>query len=296
MEIVYKDIDKSKYNVLLSSLPNQNNSVDSVNIQTKIDQILQKYEYIKYMSGHVPSDLSVEQMSDLIGMLNDKERERYIRYLFLTESRKMKDRLKKETKLVQLQQKLEIRPERIFGIFDENGELNYRLWGNTINSRITSGCISRQRTERKLRHASLFGQKLIIDLDYDDHMSLSECRIQVRHIVMLLIDNLGFADPYELFFTNCDYSKPTMKSLQKYFNTTPFSNMERSEHFTPKSYLDIFDRDRLVYLSPNAPRPMKKYSHDDIYIIGGFLDKTAFNKPVSHLKATREGKVFELFR
>src|SRR5699024_11098574 len=97
-----------------------------------------------------------------IQMRNDKERERYIRYLFVTESRKLKDRLKKKTKSAQFQQFVEQRPERTFGVFDEQGELSYCLWGNSIMSRINSRCISRLRTEPKLRHAPMFGQKLII--------------------------------------------------------------------------------------------------------------------------------------
>ena len=293
VEIVYKDIDKSKYNVLLTNGTNQ--SKDSDEIQAKIDETLQHYEYIKYMNGQVPSDLSVNQMADLISMRHQKERERHIRYLFITESRKMKDRIKKAAKTAEFQKYLQERPERVFGIFDEHGDLSYNLWGNAVLPRINPRCISRLRTETKLRNASLFGQKLIIDLDYDDHMSLNECRIQVRHIVMAMVNNMCYNDPYDIYFTNCDPSKTTMTSLEKYYDTTPFAQLDLNEHFLQKSYLDVFDKDRLVYLSPNAGESMKTYNHDDIYIVGGFLDKSSLNKPVSHLKALREGRNISIF-
>lgn len=290
MEITYKTIDKTKYNVLLSNSANSSSGGTGVKMtQDSIDKVLQQYEYIKYMVGHVPSDLTTENMSDLICMKNDKERERFLRYLFLTESRKLKDRLKKTQKTELYQKFNEERSERTFGVFDEHGKLSYRLWGNTLMSRINARCISRLRTEPKLRFSSLFGQKLIIDLDFDDLMSLSECRIQVRHIVMTLVNNINYNEPYNIYFTNCDHTKPTMKSLQKYHDTTPFSQLSLGDHFTSKSYTDAFKKDQLVYLSPNATETMKEYSHDDIYIIGGFLDKSCLNTPASHLKATRDG-------
>lgn len=291
VEITYKNIDKTKYNVLLSnSASSASSGRAGLQItQDMIDQVLQQYEYIKYMVGHVPSDLTTENMSDLIHMQKEKERERFLRYLFLTESRKLKDRQKKAEKSAQYQQFNEQRSERTFGIFDEHGELSYRLWGNTLMSRINARCISHLRTEPKLRYASLFGQKLIIDLDYDELMTLSECRIQVRHIVMMMVNNLSYSEPYDIYFTNCDHTKPTMKSLEKYYETTPFSQLAFDDHFLSKSYLDAFNKDQLVYLTPNATEKMQEYNHDDIYIVGGFLDKSCLNKPASHMKATREG-------
>lgn len=290
VEIIYKNIDKTKFNVLLS---NSGPSRTELKItQDSIDKVLQQYEYIKYMVGHVPSDLTTENMSDLIYMKNDKERERFLRYLFLTESRKLKDRLKKAEKSEQYQKFNEERSERTFGVFDENGELSYRLWGNTLMSRINSRCISRLKTEPKLRYSSLFGQKLIIDLDFDDLMSLSECRIQVRHIVMTLVNNINYNEPYNIYFTNCDHTKPTMKSLEKYYNTTPFSQLALDDHFTSKNYTEVFNKEQLVYLSPNATETMQEYSHDDIYIIGGFLDKSCLSTPASHFKATRDGNFY----
>lgn len=59
--------------------------------------------------------------------------------------------------------------------------------------------------------------------------------------------------------------------------------------FTTESYLDIFPRERLVYLTPDAKDSIQTYNHDDIYIIGAFLDKFSLNKPVSHTKALCEG-------
>lgn len=282
VEIIYKDIDKAKYEAL-------NQCKESHDIEQQIDEVLQQYEHIKYINGSVPSDLSVSQMSDLLSMRNSKEREVYIRYLFLTESRKIKDRLKKMEKKAKFEQYLKQRPERELGIFEADGKLRYDLWSNSIMSRLNSRSISKLRTESKLRYASLFGQKLIIDLDYDDYMSLSEARIQIRHIVNMMVENIRYNEPFDIYFTNCDRTKPTMIGLEKYMTSTPFAQLSKDEHFLSQSYMERFDPKQLIYLSPNATESLKEYDHDAIYIIGGFLDKSCLNKPISHIKATNDG-------
>lgn len=40
-----------------------------------------------------------------------------------------------------------------------------------------------------------------------------------------------------------------------------------------KSYLDIFDPDQLVYLTPHCREELVTYDHNAIYIIGAIVDK-----------------------
>lgn len=42
------------------------------------------------------------------------------------------------------------------------------------------------------------------------------------------------------------------------------------------SYLDLFPKDQLVYLTPHCNDTMEKYDHDAIYIIGAIVDKVNF--------------------
>lgn len=209
----YKKINSLKYEQLFTSW---NKDI--------IKLILKQYEYLKFESGNVPSDISISQMSDLLEMSNDNERKKYFRHLFLKEIRKIKDNHKKTQKKDNYQNYICNRSERTLGIFDQNGQLSYQLWGNNLFGRISSGNLCKIRTEKRLRFASMFGQKLVIDLDYDDYMSLNECRIQVRHILTLLIDNLQHSnEPFDIYFTNCRYDKSTMKHLANYCNSFPLN-------------------------------------------------------------------------
>lgn len=40
-----------------------------------------------------------------------------------------------------------------------------------------------------------------------------------------------------------------------------------------QSYLDIFDKEQLVYLTPHCREEMDNYDHDAIYIVGALVDK-----------------------
>lgn len=45
-------------------------------------------------------------------------------------------------------------------------------------------------------------------------------------------------------------------------------------HATCRSYLDLFPRKRLVYLSPDSPNTMDSFDHQAIYILGGIFQKS----------------------
>lgn len=42
-----------------------------------------------------------------------------------------------------------------------------------------------------------------------------------------------------------------------------------------KSYLDLFPKEKLVYLTPHCREEMQEYDHDAIYIIGAIVDKVS---------------------
>lgn len=46
---------------------------------------------------------------------------------------------------------------------------------------------------------------------------------------------------------------------------------------TEKSYLDLFDRKKLIYLSPNSPFEMTEFDHNAVYVIGAIIDSSRFD-------------------
>ena len=44
------------------------------------------------------------------------------------------------------------------------------------------------------------------------------------------------------------------------------------EHSTRDLYIDLFDKDRLVYLTHASLNKMTNFDHDAVYILGGIYD------------------------
>ena len=50
---------------------------------------------------------------------------------------------------------------------------------------------------------------------------------------------------------------------------------------TSQHQLDLFPRDKLVYLSPDSRNDLNHYNEDDIYVIGGIVDKGTDRAPMT---------------
>lgn len=264
----------------------------------KISNILNLYEHLKYTTSEVPTTLT---LADMIYMLkvypDEKELHRSIKFFYKRECHKYKSRKKKVERKIQIREKKvekygQNEDEWSVGIWDTNQELVYGLWHNSILGRITKKSVRDFRHNHLLRHAAMFGQKLIIDLDYDQYMKMYEANLLASQIGVFYYENRNnetFPNelPFDIHFTNCDKSTITLEALRKHIKRMD----ELKFYFHHGSYLDnseLFPRENLVYLSPHASQSLRQYSHDDIYILGGYNDRSTHMK-VSHVKARAEG-------
>lgn len=129
-----------------------------------------------------------------------------------------------------------------------------------------------------------FGQPLIFDMDYEQYMRHQDCRNLVDQLLITYGKNRDSPDPFHFVFTSLDPNGRVFPKLRQAHLT--------GQHFmgtmTDRSYLDLFPRERLVYLSPHANNTLKAVDANDIYIVGGFIDK-ACQKPVSLARAKEQG-------
>ncbi|CAF0856744.1 unnamed protein product [Adineta ricciae] len=58
-------------------------------------------------------------------------------------------------------------------------------------------------------------------------------------------------------------------------------------HSTRDQYIDLFHKDRLVYLTPDSPNEMTHFDHDAVYIVGGIYDDEN-KEPLTYQKAVRQ--------
>ena len=136
----------------------------------------------------------------------------------------------------------------------------------------------------RLAHAMQFGQPLIFDMDYEQYMRHQDCRNLVDQLLITYSKNRDSLDPFHFVFTSLDPGGKVLAMLQRSSLT--------GRHFmgtmTDRSYLDMFPRERLVYLSPHASQTLREVDPSDIYIVGGFIDKSC-QKPVSLARAKEQG-------
>ncbi len=238
----------------------------------------------------MPTTLTIKNMKDLLFVKDSIERKHMFNFLYTREMSAINDKKKRKLHSEEYwAKKKEIYSQSNAsrsGIWDNDMNLVYGLWHNSLFSKISSVAVNRLYVN-KLKISALFGQKLVIDLDYDQYMRLSECRQLAKQLQLLYNYNrYQTREPFDLHFTNCNFQMPTMKEIPRFlmhYNLPKFMSK-----FYTESYLDLFPKERLVYLTPHANESLKNYNFDDIYIIGGFVDKSC-REPISLVKAKKEG-------
>ena len=119
-------------------------------------------------------------------------------------------------------------------------------------------------------------------------MSLQENRLLAEQIQLLYFYNRYKAkDPFDLHIVNCNESHQSTKSLISRLKDICFRT-DFYTKFNTESYLDLFPKEKLVYLSPDSDQVLNEYNVDDIYIIGGIVDKRQ-HQPATYMKARQDG-------
>lgn len=133
-------------------------------------------------------------------------------------------------------------------------------------------------------HAMQYGQPLVFDMDYEQYMRPQDCQNLVNQLLYSYSRNRESRDPFQIIFTSLDPKGKIISMLHKAKLT--------GENFlgimTDQSYLDLFPRKQLVYLSPHASKVLEVVNDDDVFIVGGFNDKS-WQKPVSLARAKEQG-------
>ena len=145
----------------------------------------------------------------------------------------------------------------------------YGMYSNTIvdfenNAKPKSFAIP------KLREAAIFGQPLIIDFAYNHLMTQGEMVSLAGQTVKILGYNRAAMEPFDIHFTNFQSNGQVVDHIKRILNVTSVGEAMVTASIKPPQ--EVFNRDRLVYMSPHSSVTMKSFDQDAIYIIGGFVD------------------------
>ncbi|XP_067128187.1 tRNA methyltransferase 10 homolog C [Centruroides vittatus] len=236
-------------------------------VEKQIKLILMEYEIYKQSGEKMPSTIQLEDMKELLNHPVERSRRRYFHYLFKKEKAKLAEKRKKERRKLEREQKEKLGPKNTFFLLIRKTSMLkfYNI---------------------RQADAIMFGSSLVIDMSYDEYMAKRELINCADQIQMAYGSNKINREPFNLYFCNLHKDNALIPYLK---NAIPHINKNNCLiTSTEKSYLDIFPKERIVYLTPNSPNVLQKFDHDSVYVIGGFVDKVNA-KPLSLAKAKREG-------
>ena len=121
----------------------------------------------------------------------------------------------------------------------------------------------------KLWNSALVGQNLILDFSFSNDCLNSEHNSILSQTRRIIDFNCESDRPFNLWFTS-------LKKDSKIYDKFQKTNLITSKHFinqTETHFIDLFPKDKLVYLSPDAEDTIDKFDRNSIYILGAVVDR-----------------------
>lgn len=228
---------------------------------TKLKVILLEIDIMRQDGLEIPSKISLDRWKELVAAPTRSQRIKLLSFLFRTEKKKERDLRKKEER----KKKMEVLREENALKREENDHITYGFGGSTIFLRVYDTKIDAFHNN-KLVSAMQFGQNLVLDCSYDEHMTHKEASLCAKQMMILFSENRKDDEPFNLHFCNANKETKVIQKLNKLIPT--LYDDDFPVNITDKSYLDLFPKENLVYLTPHCREDLASFSHDDIYIIG----------------------------
>lgn len=116
-----------------------------------------------------------------------------------------------------------------------------------------------------------YRSQMIFDCGFEGDMSEHEIINTAKQLQMSHGINRDSLSPFFLHFCNLNENGFLMKCLQREIPTITKAQFPIGLY--TGCFTELFPKQNLVYLTPDSDVYLKEFSHDDIYIIGGFVDK-----------------------
>jgi tRNA (guanine9-N1)-methyltransferase len=109
--------------------------------------------------------------------------------------------------------------------------------------------------------------RLVVDMGFDELMTEAEAHAMLMQLQQIYGRNTRAQRPAALFFTSFGGGR-VERALHAKVMGSPRWRVERSD----KSYLDLFPREQLVYLTADSDTPLLRVEPGRVYVIGGMVD------------------------
>lgn len=226
-------------------------------------------------------NMKPQHWDHVLDLPSKSARVRYYQFLWQNEMRDINKKATKERKKIEN----EIRIARETEEEANNDHINYGMLRNTMFLRIYDSTINHFHNA-KLVQSMMFEPKLVFDCSYDQYMNPREASNAGKQLMLSFAENRFHDIPFDLHFCGANHRGVTMKILEKFIPTMHDASFPMRVHQEPVT--EMFDKSKLVYLTPHCHNDLVEYNPDDIYIVGAMVDKTN-NEPLSLAKAKKHG-------
>ncbi len=122
--------------------------------------------------------------------------------------------------------------------------------------------------EQLLLSSARLGEMIVIDCSFEQEHAREYYLLNLVDQVQYLFAEINrYHSPSFIYLCNLLHQG----KLQAEFNRrAPLENL--CIEATESSYLDLFPKEKLIYLSPDSDVEMTSFDHDAVYIIGGIID------------------------
>ena len=240
--------------------------------------IMLEYSEMHVSGARVPDAMSHSDWAELLRLGTYSARRKYLSYLFKREKSKESDAARRR-------QRAEERREQLAQMPPPSGPIRYGLGHNTIFHRITDNTI-KSWEEQRLYTAMCFGQPLVMDLSFEPHMNRRENKNTAQQLTLLFSQNRSALDPFDLHLCNANPDGEIMEFLRKTIPSVEEPAFPLNLH--QENYMDLYPKEKLVYLTPHCRNELREFDHDAVYIVGGVVDLVK-GRPLSLAKAKKEG-------
>ncbi|XP_074260547.1 LOW QUALITY PROTEIN: tRNA methyltransferase 10 homolog C [Saimiri boliviensis] len=238
--------------------------VSTISSSKDEDPLAATREYIetwRLLGKEVPEHITEEELKTITECVSKTAKKKYLKYLFTKEKAKQAKKIKKEMKAAAREEAKNVSLLETTEEDKQNNFLFLRLWDRNMD--IAMGWKGAQ--------AMQFGQPLVFDMAYENYMKPRELQNAVSQLLESEGCNRRNVDPFHIYFCNLNIGSVCHRELVKRYGEKWDKLLLTA---TEKSYVDLFSKDSIIYLTADSPNVMTTFRHDKVYIIGSFVDKT----------------------
>jgi hypothetical protein len=247
----------------------------------RINMFLMHHEIMRQDGEEVPYKLKVTDLKAIADVSNVSGWKKYIHFQNITWNKKSVQLIKKRI----TQSTEDVGKKAKEDEIAECDHIYYGLGHNTIYLRKSDSAMREHYHWQVMREFHI-GTPLIVDFSYLEKIKSKQYKkgLIYNEASRAITHNKVSTMPFALHYTGVD--QPLKEVMKGAFNANEdFSNIPVV--ITEQHHLELFPIEKLVYLSPDSRNDLSKYNDDDIYVIGGIIDRGEDKAPMTLANAKK---------